>query len=135
MQVQYVFTEKVLNPQIVCEQLHLCNQPFSNGKQRKELHTFLSHTESTLSQEQFSTDHVANGITRTRTSSKLHGDVDMNTTSPELPEAHQKSWKQHSGQITFVQISDIHLDRDYAEVHLKVLISMRNTIESYNDLP
>ena len=30
---------------------------------------------------------------------------------------HQKPWKQHSGQITFVQISDIHLDRQYAEVH------------------
>lgn len=39
LQVQYVVTQKVLNPRLVCEQFHLCNQRqlFSNGKQSESL--------------------------------------------------------------------------------------------------
>ena len=39
MQVQYILTQKVLNPQLVCERFHLCNQSqlVSNGKQSEGL--------------------------------------------------------------------------------------------------
>lgn len=39
MQVQYVLTQKVLNPKLVCERFHLCNQSqlVSNGKQSEGL--------------------------------------------------------------------------------------------------
>jgi hypothetical protein len=91
LQVQYILTEKVLNPRSICEQFHLCSQvPL-----RRE-----APPESAVGQKISNHSHTIRTMDRK-----------MN------PKVHHRPWKQRSGQITFVQISDIHLDRQYAEVH------------------
>ena len=89
-QVQYVLTEKVLDPRSICEQLHLCSQV---PLQRE------APLEITVGQKMSNHNRAIRSM-----------DKKMN------PEVHHTPGKQHSRQITFVQISDIHLDRQYAEV-------------------
>ena len=113
LQVQYVLTEKFLEPKIVCGHFHLCNQLLSRVMPRKDVF------EHVLNQKQFSSEynHEAKSIGM---SSKLLRGVDKTLSSVSRLKASEvisTSRKQHSGQITFVQISDIHLDHDYAEVH------------------
>ena len=92
MQAQYVLTEKVLDPQSICEQLHLCSRV-----RREESLDWIKNAAG---------QKVSNNNRAVRTVDKK-----VNT------KVHQKPLKQ---QITFVQISDIHLDRHYAEVHTVV---------------
>ena len=89
LQVQYVFTEKVLDPQLVCEQVHLCDEV------------------PVLS------DAPSHSHRRRSPSSTVTSDINGRTSTPQLSSAQPKPGSQ---QITFVQISDIHLDHLYAEV-------------------
>ena len=88
--------EKVLDPQSVCEQFHLCTQVLSYQKQREES---LNRIQDAVGWKPSTHNHTKRTVDK-KVNAKFH----------------QKSWKRHSGQITFVQISDIHLDREYAEV-------------------
>ena len=80
----------MLDPWSICEQLHLCSQV---PLQRE------APLEIIVGQKMSNHNHAVRTM-----------DKKVN------PKVHHTPEKQHSGQITFVQISDIHLDRQYAEV-------------------
>ena len=87
LQVQYVLTEKVLDPRSVCQQLHLCSRES------------VDHAiKSTVDQKSSNDDRSAKTV-----DTKIDSKLDLKSRKP---------------QVTFVQISDIHLDREYSEVCL-----------------
>lgn len=82
-----------MDPQIICEQLHLCNQVQREGS--------LDWSKSAVGQKASNDNHTVKTVDK-----------------KENTQVHQHPRKQ---QITFVQISDIHLDRQYAEVHIIIV--------------
>lgn len=115
-QVQYVFTETVLDPQTVCEQFHLCNQILPSGKLEEK------HNEN---QRQIGVINKTNVSEGDGTSLKFFDTTSMNDNKHEHSQVHPQSRKHQSGQITFVHISDIHLDLEYNEVRTKTTLNMK----------
>ena len=68
MQIQYVLTQKVSNPQLVCERFHVCNQSqlVSNGKWSEGLKEVLNKKYLVTGHR-----HQATGIETPDTSTKL----------------------------------------------------------------
>ena len=89
----------VLDPRSICEQFHMCSQVLL---QREVSHDW---SKGAVDQIMFNNNHAI----RTMDNKNLMS-----------PKVNHKPQMQHSGQITFVQISDIHLDLQYAEVHVHV---------------
>ena len=93
VQGQYVFTEIVLDPQFVCEQVRLCNQQ----------------------EDEFQTPLLSDADSHRVTEESVRS-INRHTSSPKPSSTRDP--RSGSQQITFVQISDIHLDHQYAEVNV-----------------
>ena len=133
MQFQYVATHVLLDTRTVCEAIHMCNRtPNMNSVEKssdklplQQLDKMIQKYKYHLFQEQaHSAPQVSNTHNKQEAGkgspSRLEKVLDSLRRTASNSTEYKQPIKPHSGQITFLQLSDIHLDTDYDEVSVYI---------------
>ena len=116
MQVLYVIAEGALNPSDICYLLHLCNKSSSAQQDLPHLPSFMKELGRQSSPE------LAMART-TGTERSVHFTPVDNDRERELSRVGERGKTVGDDTITFVQVSDIHLDQLFTEVILSHSLS------------